>query len=359
MALPVLERVRRALPHVQIAYTFFSPSAEVFSHGVGADFTDYLPFDSAVAMRTVLDALIPTALVFSKSDVWPTLVREAAARRVRLGLVSGSVPAGSRRARGVGVAFTQAAYATLDLIGAASPTDARYLARAGARADRIRVTGDTRYDQAWTRAHAAPRHEALVRALDSERPTLLAGSTWPADEAELLRAWPRISAAIPHPRLIIAPHELRDAHIASLTAWARGHSLHVARLDAADAPDADVVLVDRMGVLADLYGIADAAYVGGGFHEDGLHSLVEPAVFRVPTVIGPRHARSRDAALMIAAGGVTSADGSEGLARAFVRILGDRAYHGAMADAMSVVVASELGAADRSFEIVRELLGAV
>jgi 3-deoxy-D-manno-octulosonic-acid transferase len=359
MALPVLERVRTALPQVQTVYTFFSPSAEAFAQSLGADFTDYLPFDSTTAMRAVLDALVPTALVFSKGDVWPILMREATVRHVRTGLVSASVPERSRRAQGMSVAITHEAYGALDAIGAASQADARQLVRAGAHADRIRVTGDTRYDQAWTRAHTAPRNAAVIAALESHRPTLVAGSTWPADDAELLKAWLHVRASVPGARLVIAPHELHASHLAALEGWARGHALTIARLDMDTARDADVVLVDRMGVLADLYALADAAYVGGGFHDAGLHSLVEPAVFRVPAVIGPRHTKSRDAALMLAAGGVVSADDADALARAITRLLGDSLYRAAMSDAMGVVVASELGAADRSFEIVRELLGAV
>lgn len=355
MALPLVRIIRRAQPNVQIAYTFFSPSAETLAEQMAADFSDYLPFDSVSSARVALDALDPTALVFTKGDVWPTLVREAASQGVKLALVSASIPASSLRTSMFGTLLTRDAYHALDAIGAASADDASRIVEAGARADRVRVTGDTRYDQAWTRAHAEPRNAAIVAALSSERPTLVAGSTWRSDDRELFPAWISLRGAVPAARLVIAPHELSESHTSSIVDWARGNSLTVAPLGAA-TPDTDVVIVDRMGVLADLYAIATIAYVGGGFHDAGLHSLVEPAVFRVPVLVGPRHADSRDAGLMLNAGGAMSADGAAQLARLMTRLMTDRRERADRSDATGTVVAAELGAVDRSFEIVRELL---
>jgi len=135
MALPLLQGVRRALPNVQIAYTFFSPSAESLATQMGADFSDYLPFDSASSARIALDALDPTALVFTKGDVWPALVRAAAAQNVRLALVSASIPASSLRTSTIGMMLTRDAYRALDAVGAASADDAKRIVAAGARAD--------------------------------------------------------------------------------------------------------------------------------------------------------------------------------------------------------------------------------
>jgi 3-deoxy-D-manno-octulosonic-acid transferase len=359
MAAPVLARVRRALPHAQLVYTYYSPSAEAFADRVTADFTDFLPFDSARAAREALDALAPTVLAFVKGDVWPVLTATAASRGVKLALLSASVPERSRRVTRLGGLLTRDAYAALDLAGAASREDAALLVRAGAHADRVRVTGDTRYDQAWERAHSAPRNAELVSALRTDRPTVVAGSTWPTDERALLPAWERVRATVRDARLVIAPHELHESQLAHLERWSAAHGMRSVRIDAADAGSADVVLVDRMGILADLYALATAAYVGGGFHGAGLHSLVEPAVFRVPTVVGPQRAASRDARLMLAAGGVMGISDATGLAAALTTLLTDRAEHAARAEAMGTVVAAELGAAERSFQIVRELLGAV
>jgi len=343
---------------VQIAYTFFSPSAEPLAKQMGADFSDYLPFDSAGAARVAIDALDPTVLVFTKGDVWPALVREASSQGVRLALVSASIPASSLRKSSVGSMITRDAYRALDAIGAASTDDAARIVEAGARADRVRVTGDTRYDQAWARARTEPRNTEIIAALASSRPTLVAGSTWRSDERELFAAWRAVRAQVPDARLIIAPHELAEGHIAAIEHWARASSLSAAPLASATA-STDVIIVDRLGVLADLYALATVAYVGGGFHDAGLHSLVEPAVFRVPVIVGPRHENSRDAALMLATGGAVSVDDARQLSRTLIRLFSTEQERADRADAIGAVVAGELGAVDRTFEVVRELLRAV
>jgi 3-deoxy-D-manno-octulosonic-acid transferase len=261
-ARPVLQRLRAVRPDLQLAYTHFSPSAEAFARGLDVDFADYLPFDTPADARAALDALRPTALVFSKLDVWPALAREAAARRVRLGLISATLAAGSSRRSGVAAALLRDAYARLDAVGAIDQNDAERLVALGVRRDVITVTGDTRYDQVWTRARQADRGSALLAPLASSRPTLVAGSTWPADERVLLTAWTALRRAHHDVRLVIAPHEPTEAHLTPIEAWGAAERLATARLSAPGAGTADVVVVDRVGVLGDLYALADAAFVG-------------------------------------------------------------------------------------------------
>ena len=96
-ALPVIELVRARRPDVQIAYTFYSPSAEQFAKSVQADFADYLPFDTFDHANAVVSALRPSALVFSKLDIWPALTERAAVARVPVGVISATLPEGSGR----------------------------------------------------------------------------------------------------------------------------------------------------------------------------------------------------------------------------------------------------------------------
>ena len=355
-ARPVLELARRTRPDAQLAYTFFSPSAVSFAAGLDVDFRDYLPFDTPGDARVALDALRPAALVFSKLDVWPVLVAEAAARGVRLGMVSATLRARSMRRSAAAGAVLRRAYSLLDVVGAVDESDADRLVAIGVRPEVITVTGDTRYDQVWARAAASDRSSALIAPLRSHRPTLVAGSTWPADELPLLQAWLGVRASIPDARLIIAPHEPTPAHVAPIEAWATAAGLRVARLGQDDAPSADVVIVDRLGVLGDLYALADAAYVGGGFHDAGLHSVLEPAAFGAPVLMGPRHFDSRDATLLLAAGGGAAAPGAAGLERQLVTWLRDESARYVAGARARALVRSGLGAARRAYDLVARLL---
>ncbi len=357
-ARPVLQLARRERPELQLAYTFFSPSAAAFARGLDVDFADYLPFDTVGDAVAALDALSPRALVFSKLDVWPSLARIAAGRGVRLGLVSATLAAGSSRRHGMAARFLSDAYAQLDAVGAIDERDAERLVELGVRRDRIAVTGDTRYDQVWARVRGVDRANGFVAELTSERPTLVAGSTWPADERPLLAAWTRVRATVPDARLIIAPHEPTESHLTPIERWAAEARMRSARLGGDDAPNADVVIVDRVGVLGDLYALSSVAYVGGGFHAAGLHSVLEPAAFGVPVLFGPRFANSRDAELLIAARGGASEAAESGLESRLRTWLTDAPTRLNAGTAARDLVERGLGAAKRSWNLVTNLLGA-
>lgn len=363
-ARPVLERIRARHPDWQLAYTFFSPSAERFAAALDVDVADYLPFDTADAAQRLLDALRPSALVFAKLDLWPRLAEAASARGVALGMVSATLSEGSGRSGALARALLRDAYAALDAVGTIDAADGARLATLGVRADRVRVTGDTRFDQVAARAAATDHASALLSPLsppggglgsERARPTLVAGSTWPADEAVLLPAWRALRAEVPAARLVIAPHEPTAPHCAPIESWARGAGLSLARLAEARA-EHDVVLVDRVGVLGELYALATAAYVGGGFHAAGLHSVLEPAAFGAPVLFGPRHGNSRDAGLLLAARGAEAVTDEATLTEALRIVLTEPDTRARAGAAALQVVQAGLGAADRSTALVERLV---
>ena len=353
-ALPVIELVVQRRPDVQIAYTFYSPSAERFAQSVKADFTDYLPFDTIGHAEAIIAALRPSALIFSKLDIWPALTESAAGHVVKVGVISATLPESSGRRGLFARALLADAYRAIDRVGAIDHADAERLREQGVHRDRITVTGDTRYDQVWLRAQKPT--PTLVHSIKSSRPTLVAGSTWPSDEERLLPAWLRSREKIPDARLIIAPHELDDDHLESIIKWARSHSLRVNRVDSPDARNADVLLVDRFGILGDLYALADVAYVGGAFHAAGIHSVLEPAAFGAPVLFGPRYQKSRDAVKLIEAGGGASVNGDVDLAIRLADWLGSHPSRDVSGAAAKTMVQRELGAAERSYQLVTTLL---
>jgi len=378
MAKAIIGAVRDARPDIQVAFTHFSPSAERIVDDVGADVTGYIPYDTRGPVRRALAALRPTVMVFVRTEVWPVLTREAAKAGVSQLLVNAVLSEGSGRLRWLGRSFLEAAYRRLDGVGAVSEADALRYERLGVPADRIRVTGDARFDQVRERieargldglrnaaegADAAARVPAEFRALrdlldDPDRFTLVAGSTWAADEKVILPPINVVGRRRPI-RLIIAPHEPTAAHLEALERRLDRQSLRHARLGALLAgggPAPGIVVVDRMGVLADLYALADAAYVGGGFGTDGLHSVVEPAALGVPVLFGPAHGNAREAGALAAAGGgfvVEDGRGFEDRLRALMDGEGVAGEAGARARAY---VRSETGAAGRNAELIIERL---
>lgn len=355
----VIQAFRARRPDAQVAYTFFSVSAERFAQTVGADVADYLPLDLPADVRRALHALRPGVIAFSKTDVWPVLTREASARGVRLAMLSGTLPASSSRLGGPARTLLGPAYARLDAVAAISPADAERFGHLGVPPRRRTVMGDARFDQVWARAAAADRGSDLLRPLASSgAPTLVAGSTWPADEERLVPAVARLRRA-GHPlRLILVPHEPTPEHLARTERLMGDAGMRPVRLSAisASAPAGDDVLVDRVGVLGDLYALANVAYVGGGWGTAGLHSVLEPAAFGAPVLFGPRHANAREAAELIAAGGACEL-ADDGALDAHLRALATDADVRTRAGAAArAYVQAGLGAAARGADVIESLL---
>ena len=355
-ARPVIDLLRRHRPDAQVVYTHFSSSAAAFASRVGADYADYLPFDTRRGARAVMNAIRPSALVFSKLDVWPVLVDEAVRRNVPVAMIAATLAEGSARRSAFARALLTDAYASMCAVGAIDEADAARLVTLGVDRARVQVTGDTRYDQVWARAQSVDRASPLIAPLVSPRPTLVAGSTWPSDEQVLEDAWRHVRTTVPTARLIIAPHETTDAHLAAIEAWTARAGLRTARLGAPDAGAADVVVVDRVGVLGDLYALAGVAYVGGGFHSAGLHSVIEPAAFGAPVLFGPRCTDSRDAGLLIATRGGRAAANAQELGESLAGWMADASARNDAGARAREMVRAGTGAAERSYALVEALL---
>ena len=351
----VLERLRRRNPSWQIVYSFFSPSAEQLATRQPVDYAGYLPYDTRSNVGPLLEMLAPTALVFTKLDLWPELSTGAAARGVKLGMIAATVSAVSRRGHPIARILTQPGYQALDRIGAVAEPDATRLIGLGARPAAITITGDPRFDSALERARAIAADDPL-RRLTAGAPTLVAGSTWPADERVLLDAYRQVRNRHPDARLVLVPHE--TTQVKSLTAAVRRAGWPQARLSELGDQIPAVVIVDRVGALATIYAGARVAYVGGGFGAAGLHSVLEPAAVGVPVIVGPRWQSSREAHLLIAVGGARSLTKTEpeaDLAESWADWLDPGASAASGAQALAVVT-RELGAADRNAALVEELL---
>jgi 3-deoxy-D-manno-octulosonic-acid transferase len=191
----------------------------------------------------------------------------------------------------------------------------------------------------------------------------VAGSTWPPDEAVLLDAFALVRARHPEARLVLVPHEPTVDHLLALDRRATRAGLPVpARLSTATGPS-PILVVDRVGVLAVLYGAGTMAYVGGGFGRAGLHSVLEPAAWGVPVVFGPRWQDSRDAALLLGGGAAEAleeAGGARGagaaLAERWERWIEDEPRRAAQGGRARAIVTQGLGAARRSAEMLAPLI---
>lgn len=350
----VMQAFRARHPDWQVAYTYFSPSAESFAAGIGADIADCLPIDTPDAVAAALDALDPSLLVFAKLDVWPELSTQAARIGVPVALVAATVRPGSGRLRPVARTLLAPGYRALSVAGAISEDDAERLALLGVPRERIRVTGDPRCDSALARVAGVRADEPLL-ALGRGAPTLVAGSTWPRDEDCLMEAFGTVRLRHPEARLILVPHEPSAEAVERIQRAAERLGAPPARALGNRAAAGPLVVVDRVGVLAALYGAGTVAYVGGGFGRAGLHSVLEPAAWGLPVLFGPNWQESRDAARLVAAGGGVPVSNPANLAALWLETLRNDDARADMGARALAVVESERGASAQSAALLDQL----
>ncbi len=350
---PVLRRLRRLHPDWRWVLTWFSPSAAPFAADVPAELRGYLPWDTVREVGGFLDAVRPRASLVSQLDLWPTFAAEASRRRIPVVLIAAQLHAASGRLHPLARRTMHHAYQTVTAAAAVGTEDVDRLIRLGVPSERISVAGDPRADQVLDLV-ARERPRARWPALTGTA-VLVAGSTWPQDEAVLLQAFRLVRSRHPAARLLLAPHQPADEHLAALAA-------QTARLDLprpvrlADAGINDpLVVLDQVGPLAALYGVGRIAYVGGGFGSAGLHSVLEPAAWGLPVLVGPRFTESREAPRLAGAAGLVPlprAGAARALADQWIQWLDNETARATAGAAARAVVEAQAGAADRTAALV-------
>ena len=354
-SIPVVGELRRMIPDLHLVVTYSSPSGEEVAHDIRPDTHWFVPFDRPDHVRAVLDALRPDALVFAKLDVWPILTEQAVRRGISVGMINATVRPGSGRLRFPGRQLMRKTYGRLQAVGAVSAGERDRLVRLGVPAAAIQVTGDSSFEQALHRVRLAENRTCRLPARVPGTLRLLAGSTWPTDEAFLLGAVARMS----HIELVLVPHEPSSGAIERLATDVERRSGVPARLWSRLRPDEtppqppSALIVDAVGFLAELYAEADIAYVGGGLDGTGLHSVVEPAAAGLPVLFGSHHDRW-EARELVAAGGAFELDASN--AAATIASLLDDDRRAAMGAAARTYVADKSGSARAGADLVAGLL---
>jgi 3-deoxy-D-manno-octulosonic-acid transferase len=354
-SIPILTELRRLIPDLELVVTYSSPSGEEVAADIRPDMHWFVPFDRPDHAGAVLDALRPDAVVFAKLDVWPTFTREAARRKIPIGMINATVRPRSGRLRFPGRQLLRTAYGQLDAVGAASEGERERLIRLGVSPAAIQITGDGSFDRAIDRVQAAQGGPARLPERAPGIVRLLAGSTWPTDESFLLKTL----SQLPQFELVLVPHEPTPEAITRLEEEVMRRFGTPARVwsristGGIESSGSSPLIVDAVGVLAELYTEADIAYVGGGLDGTGLHSVVEPAAAGLPVLFGARHDRW-EAHELVAVGGALELDESNVAAE--IGSLRDSSRRASMATAGRAYVTGMVGAGRAGADLVASLL---
>ena len=295
-AKPIIAALRKKFRNLDIIVTFFSPSGYEHSKNYKlADLIAYIPFDSASNARRFLDLIRPDAAVMVRYDVWPNHVWELKRRNIPTFIANATLRASSARLWWPLKSFHRTVYQSLTSILTVSSEDADSFGQFQLQGTEVQVVGETRYDQVWQRREEAKRKHLIPPSLLNRRSVLVVGSSWEEDEEIVLPAFRKIHRHDQRTVMILVPHEPTVETIERLEVQIAYLGLRAIRFsDLNDFSNEHVIIVDSVGILMALYQYADVAYVGGSFKQ-GIHNVLEPAVYGVPVVYGPKHENSREA----------------------------------------------------------------
>lgn len=285
-----------------------------------ADGLLFAPFDWPGPVRRALSAVDPALLVLVETEIWPNLIHEARRRGTRVALVNGRISPRSypryRRIR----RWLKPVLAEVDVFLMQGEAHARRVRDMGAPAERVKVTGNLKFDSLGEPRVAEP----LARLIGVGGPLWVAGSTAPGEEERVLRALQLVRARVPQVRLLLAPrHPERFAEVIERV---RASGLRVARRTALPRPwaDEDVLVLDTLGELAQVYSLASVVFVGGSLVPAGGHNVLEAAVAGKAVIVGPHMENFQEMAdEFLAEGALVQVRTAEELADAVAALLAD------------------------------------
>jgi 3-deoxy-D-manno-octulosonic-acid transferase len=352
---PVLEALRAADTKLKIVLTFFSPSGyQVCKNYAGADYVGYLPIDTDANAVRFLDAVRPSIVIFVKYDFWLGYLQEIKRRNIPALLISANIRPGMLR--GFRRAFYLQALSCFSHIFTQHPLVPE-MQRLLTSLPPVTVAGDTRADRVLAIAEQwqpLPAIEAFING----RKTIVAGSTWPADEKIIFSAFNQLNNN--RLALIIAPHEVKDTHINALLKQGDGKAICFSQWQKL-TPEVtkelkyQILIIDSIGILARLYKYADVVWIGGGFGA-GIHNTLEAAVYGKVLAFGPRYHRFTEAIELIAIGTAQSIQTATALKNYLKLTLSDNQDYSTQAAAAALYVKKCAGATQVIVSYCRLLL---
>lgn len=296
-ARPLIERLRRERPGLTILLTFFSPSGYEVRKGYDkVDAVCYLPFDNPSGVKRFLDAASPKMAIFIKYEFWGNYLHALRRRGIPTYIVSAIFRPSQIFFKPWGGMF-RGMLKCFKHIFVQDEASKRLLAGIGV--DNVTVAGDTRFDRV-TDVMRTTTAFPLIENWKGESKVLIAGSSWEPDEDCYV---PYINS---HPdlKVIIAPHEFDAKRLARLRKAIKGKTALFSEAEKAQSlpSDTQAVIINSFGKLSSLYRYGDAAIIGGGFGA-GIHNINEAAVYGLPVIFGPKHAKFKEAADLLKCGG--------------------------------------------------------
>jgi 3-deoxy-D-manno-octulosonic-acid transferase len=358
----IIPQVRKDHPEYALVVSTVTKTGKIEADRIlkQIEFVFLLPVDLKKFVRRAWDKIKPEALILVETEIWPNLIGEAKNRGSLVVMINGRVSYRSfRRYRVIGSLIKQT-LSCFDLLCVQSEEYKERLIRLGANPDKIRVTGNLKYDRLLYARQTSGRDQ-LKRKLGiaDNYLVIIGGSIRSGEEQILLRVFTKLKSERDNLLFILAPRHLDKLHEVEKTL--AGMKLSFVRRSQLDGHIRsnlpDVILLDTMGELSGLYALADVAFVGGSLVPVGGHNLLEPAIYGVPVVFGPYTDHFKEETkILIESGGGIQVKNEEELTLKLSRLIEDRESRLKLGENAKTAIGKETGVSKRTTDLVFSLL---
>ena len=347
--LPIISALKKTYPTHQIWVTFFSPSGYLHQkHHPAVDFVSYLPLDGPTSANRWMQMVQPKCILFIKYEFWYYYLKQASDQKIPTFLVSAIF-----RPDQIFFKFYGGFYRTmLPLFTGILVQDftSKTLISPLLKHTHLAISGDTRFDRVLDIVAAKETIDWISRLAKVE--TIVAGSTWEQDHVmigSILGSWDRCN-------WIIVPHHVDAAAIKTCQSHFPNSICLSEWLTQSNQMEKPMVLIiDQIGLLSHLYQYANIAYIGGGFTKDGIHNVLEAAVFGKPVIWGPNDSKYQEAiGLRIAHGGIKIKN-AKGLNNILEKLFNDAAFSNTTGDAAVKYVQDHAGATQKTIDCIKQI----
>jgi 3-deoxy-D-manno-octulosonic-acid transferase len=293
--LPVLEKLKEKYPTHKVLITFFSPSGyENVVKKNKEDILCYLPFDKKSTISEFVKAVHPEIFFTVKYDFWYHLLEELKKQNAKIFVISALFYENQVYFKSYGKWFVNELKKNVDWIFHQTEKSLSLAQRVGLT--KGSVSGDTRFDRV-KQIKNRDNFVEFISEFKAEKKLLVFGSSWEAEEkmAQIL------SQKLENFKILIAPHDLK--RVQNLKQIFPSAILYSELKSNYQLPNTNILIIDCIGLLSKLYSYADVAIVGGGFHDKGLHNILEAATFGVPVIFGNQYKKNPEADALIAQNG--------------------------------------------------------
>lgn len=342
---PIIKAFKKVHPEAQVLLTVFSPSAyQVIKSKKKADILTYLPLDSKKNARQFIKVAQPTAVVFIKYEIWPNFLNEIKKNKIPSLLVSAIFRPSQVYFKWYG-SFFRNSLKKFDYIFTQDLKSKKLLH--AINYSNCSIGGDTRFDRVQ-RIIATSTNLSYLDEFKSDSKCLIFGSSWPEDEAIYI---PYINESKQGLKFIIAPHKIDEGHMADLEQQINKKCIRFSKLHITKSKEADVFILDTIGLLTKAYAYADIAYIGGGF-KTGLHNTLEAAVFGVPILIGPQYSKFKEAVDLVRLSGIEVVSSKEEFTSAVDQLLEHQDLYNERSKVNKTYIEKHTGATEKAMKII-------